>query len=375
MSDFVSELRRQLRAAALREEHASAIGRGIAHVRYGLARPVLLPRPPTLAAAALALAALVAAIVVAGSGRDATPKRMRVVATVPLADAVGSIASGFAAAWVADPSRGQVMRVEPRFRQIKARIPVGGEPVVAAGAGAVWALDARAQLGGGRRVRDDIARVSRIDPRTSRVTSRVELRLPGGGSLTALDVEILGGRPWAIGLEGALRIDTDGTRVKQFTHIVGLDASPLSVKGFGHTLWVLTRDERLLRFDLRTEARPGELPVRLPGAVGFLPTPAGPVLVSRDGEVARAEPTHGRLAWRRKPGTGIGAPPVLVGSSVWVHVSDTAGRDRLVEFDLATGRTRSAVQLPEFGASDSGTVGRELWITTLNGKVMVLRRL
>ena len=363
MSDFVSELRRELRAAALREQRAGVIRRRVARLHYALP-----PRPAlaTTIVSALVAAALASAIVLVGPWRETSPPtRMEVVASVELADGAGSVASGFGAAWVADSPAGLVLRVDPRVQQIQARIRVGGEPVVTAGAGAVWALDARLHA---------VARVSRIDPRTNQVTSRVRLRLPTGGSLTATDVEILAGKPWAIGLEGALRIDTGGTRVEHFTPIVGLDASPISVMGFGQALWVLTRDERLLRLDLRTEGRPSQLPVRLPGTVALLPTPTGPVLVSREGEVARAEPARGRLAWRRRLGTGIGALPLLVRSSVWVHVSNTAGPDRLVELDLATGRTRSTVKLPEFGAADAEAVGRELWVTALNGRVMVLRR-
>ena len=59
---------------------------------------------------------------------------------------------------------------------------------------------------------------------------------------------------------------------------------------------------------------------------------------------------------------------------IWVHASDVAaGRDRLVEMDPRSGRVLSSTGLPEFGIAGMTFVGRDLWITTPAGKVMIVR--
>jgi hypothetical protein len=45
-----------------------------------------------------------------------------------------------------------------------------------------------------------------------------------------------------------------------------------------------------------------------------------------------------------------------------------------VELDLETGEILSRVTLPEFGATGLRFVGRQQWITTPNGHLMVLER-
>ena len=49
-------------------------------------------------------------------------------------------------------------------------------------------------------------------------------------------------------------------------------------------------------------------------------------------------------------------------------------RDRLIQLDLGTGKVRSSTVLPEFGLAALTTVGRELWLTTPGGHLMVLTR-
>jgi streptogramin lyase len=348
---FQARLQLQLREAAQREEHRGALGR----VRLGL------PAWPAVAAVALA-ALLLAAVLVVGGLRwgDEPVTAPHVVFVAPYADNLGSIDDGFGAVWMADTAQGQVLRVDPRTRRVRARVAIGGPATVTAGAGAVWALRERGRL-------------VRIDPATGRVTDRVTLRLPGGGALNGFDVQMLGGVPWAIGAEGAMRINARDGHVEHFTPLPHR-IEPFFVIAAEQSLWVVGRTQRLVRYDLATGRRQGDWPVPIRGSVGFTPTNAGPVYATHLGEVARADPDDGRLAWRRKLGTSVTGIPYLRGSSLWIHASDAAGRDRLVELDLASGRTRSSIVLPEFGASGVTTVGRQFWITTPNGKVMVLQR-
>jgi outer membrane protein assembly factor BamB len=354
---FETQLRLQLRAAAQREERRGALARRLAHLRLSL------PAAPIVAAATVAVALLAVVVVVGGLrwGGDQPVTAPRVVADVAIADNLGYLSSGSGAVWAADPAQGQILRLDPRSRRVLARIPAGGEAIVTAGAGAVWAVNERNRL-------------LRIDPTTNRITARVALRLPNGAPFSTLDLQILGGAPWVVGLEGALRIDARDGHVQGFTPLPQGDAEPLFVIGSVDSLWVLTREQRLERYALGTGRKTGELPVRLPGAIAVLPTPAGPVYLTREGEIARADAGDGRIAWRRKLGTSVNGLPILRGTMLWSHASDAAGRDRLVELDLDSGEVRSSAPLPQFGASGAAFVGRQVWIATPGGRLMVLQR-
>jgi len=344
----------QLRAAAQRAERRGALRR----LRLSL------PAAPALAAAALAAVLLLAVAILGGlrwAGDEHVVTAPRVVANVTLADNLGSIDSGLGGAWVSDIAKGQILRLDPRSRRILARIPVGGEARVTVGAGAVWAFNERGRL-------------VRIDPATNRVTHRVALRLPNGALLTSREVQILDGSPWAIGLEGALRLNPRDGHVEHFTRLPDAHGEPRFALVAGDSLWVLDRQETLNRYSLATGRRTGALPVRMPEVIAAMPTAAGPVYITHEGDVARADPDDGRIAWRRKLGTSVAGLPLLRRAALWIHASDAAGRDRLVELDLESGETLSRVTLPEFGATGLAFVGRQQWITTPNGHLMVLER-
>jgi outer membrane protein assembly factor BamB len=343
--DFVTELRLQLREAALREERRGPLRRGLAG----------FPRP---AAAAALAAALIAVVVVIGGlrwgGEENRQAAPRVVATFTLADSLAWITPGFGAVWVADPAQERILRVDPRTRRVRASIPVGEQPVVNTGAGAVWALAD--------------GHVLRIDPGTNRVTARAKL----ASTVPLIDVLILRGAPWVLTRERVLRLDPATGRVAGSISVPGGD--PRFVLAADDGIWILTRDARLLRLDLRTGHQTAEMPVRLPDAHAAVPTPQGPLLLTRDGQIARASLADGRLLWRRKVATEFGTLPVLAGDMFYIHaVGGETGRDRLLALELESGETRSVTTLPEFGATSAARVGRELWITTPGGKVMVLR--
>jgi outer membrane protein assembly factor BamB len=138
-------------------------------------------------------------------------------------------------------------------------------------------------------------------------------------------------------------------------------------------LWVLTRSQRIDRYDLGTGRRGSSLPVRLASPFAVLPIPDGLIYFGRDGELARADAGDGRISWRRQIGD-TSTLPLVTEERMWVHASDVAaGRDRLVEMDPRSGRVLSSTGLPEFGIAGMTQVGRDLWITTPAGKVMIVR--
>ena len=171
---FETQLQLQLRAAAERMEHRGAFGR----------LRLVLPAAPAVAAGALVAVVLLAVSIVGGlrwADDDDVVTAPRVVANIALADNLGSLDSGLDAVWAADPAKGQILRLDPHTRQVRARIPVDGEALVTVGAGAVWVLNQRNRL-------------LRIDPATNRVTARTLLRGPAGGAeLSGLEVQILAG--------------------------------------------------------------------------------------------------------------------------------------------------------------------------------------
>jgi streptogramin lyase len=132
------QLQLQLRAAAQRVERRGAFGR----------LRLALPAAPAVAAAALVAVLLLAVAILGGLrwGNDDVVTAPHVVANLTLADNLGVLDPGFGAVWIADTAKGQVLRLDPRSRQVRARIRVGGEALVTVGAGAVWAVNERNRL-------------------------------------------------------------------------------------------------------------------------------------------------------------------------------------------------------------------------------------
>jgi hypothetical protein len=130
----------------------------------------------------LALLALAVAFGVLALRGEPEPRRPTVVATYQLASSLWGLAPGFGEVWTVDPSRHQVLRIEPGIRRVVARVPVRGEARVAAGAGAVWALAGELFSGEAGAVR-----LLRIDPATGRVVARIALRTPAGDGFGASD--------------------------------------------------------------------------------------------------------------------------------------------------------------------------------------------
>ncbi len=368
--DFTTRLQLQLREAALRDERRSRPRRWLAGVRHGMPAPA--------AAAAVAVAALLVAVVVAvgglrWGGEDDTVSNPKVIGTVPLAENLGWISSGFGSVWVADSDRQVLLRVDPQTRRVQSEIRTGGDfnaqggdPIVAAGGTAVWAIARSPGSDGGNQI-------LRIDPATDRITSRVTL--PADEAPLIFDLQIVDGRPWVLTLRGALEIDPQTGRPGRFVAIdpTSDDDFPQWTTIADGELWVLTRSQRIDRYDLGTGRNTSSLPVRLDSPWAALPTPDGLIYSGRDGELARADAADGRISWRRRIGD-TSTLPLVTEDRMWVHASDVAaGRDRLVEMDPRSGRVLSSTALPEFGIAGMTPVGRDLWITTPGGKVMIVR--
>ena len=79
---------------------------------------------------------------------------------------------------------------------------------MATGAGAVWAIAGDLQYGGDT----GPIRLLRIDPATDRVVARIPMRTPAGARFAPVELQIDRDVVWAVGLDGALRIDPRAQR-------------------------------------------------------------------------------------------------------------------------------------------------------------------
>jgi DNA-binding beta-propeller fold protein YncE len=353
--DFTTRLRLQLRDAALREEQRGALARGLLSAR---------PRPAMAlgaVAAALALALVAVTTLLVGSRREepAAPPGPRVVADVPIADALGgSAATGFGSVWMSESQDGQILRVDPRTRRVTARIAAGSEVSVAAGDGAVWAVR-RGSLG---------RPILRIDPRTNRVVARIPQRSPAGDTFGGVFVTVVASRVWVLSGSGALLIDPATNRV---VREVRLGGSFFVVDALvrGGELWLIRANDTITRFDARTGRRIAQVPWTTRG--GLFPF-ADRLIAANRRSVEFVDPTTGRASWRARLGTELHAF-MVVGPRVFVEGADgPTERERIWQLDARTGRVAGAVTMPQFGLVGIVPVGDGVWMLTSNGHAVVV---
>jgi virginiamycin B lyase len=149
------------------------------------------------------------------------PATVQVVATVAVPIGAVSVAVGFGAVWVADPSTGTVLRIDPSSRVVTATISVGGKPrFLVAGEGAVWVLN---QADGS---------VARIDPASATVAATILVDSAGFGG----DIAAGGGSVWTTTFDRPLsRIDATTNRVLE-QYVGGQGGDSVSY-GFG-SVWL-----------------------------------------------------------------------------------------------------------------------------------------
>jgi streptogramin lyase len=356
--DFTTRLRLQLREAALREERRGALARGLVIAR---------PRPAMVlgaAAAAVALVVVAAAALLVGSRREepAAPPGPRVVADVPIADALGGLgATGFGSVWLSDSQNGQVLRVDPRTRRVIARIDAGAEATIAVGDGAVWV----ATSASGSYDRP----LLRIDPHTNRVVARIPRRTPSGAAFPGGGfVTVAGSRVWVFSGSGALLVDPATNRVVREVRLGGSFLAADTVMQ-GDELWLVRADDSITRFDSRTGRRLGAVPWTTRGIL--LPF-ADRLIAATVRSVELVDPRTGRASWRTRLGSQLHA--VMVNRSrVFVEGADgPTQRERIWQLDARTGRVAGAVTMPQFGVVGILPVGEGVWLLTSNGHAVVV---
>jgi len=351
--DFVTRLGAQLREAADREAHRGAARRAAAGARWAL------PLQPVLVAAALVVALVVGVAAVRVLREDQTTPSVgpapHVVVQAPLVSKGGNLATGFGAVWAADIGTGQVLRVDPATRRVRARISVGGEPVVRVASDAVWAVTN--------------GRLLRIDPATNRVTARIGLGLSPG----TFTVPVESGRAlWLVTSLELIQIDPRRNAIDRRVDVTRTDVQPKGLAVDDRFIYVDLQDGTLLTFDVRTGARVA----RSRPAVG------GALIAAHDGTLyyatadgaAAVEPRTARVVWRRSLGArGINNGIVTPDGVLWLEGPDArTNRDRMWRVDARTGRVRGSVGVPDFGVTGLAAVGRGVWRVAPGGTLVVV---
>jgi streptogramin lyase len=369
--EFEARLRLGLREAAEREQRRGRLARFVAAGRSllpGIGHSAL----PAAAVTATVAAAIAVATIFMMSETDQRPVAPpEVVAEFTVADSLGETVAAYGSVWMNDTSRADLVRVDPDSRRVTARLPVRGQVSMTSGAGSLWALQ-EGSFPGGYEFHGPLLR---IDPGTGEVTARIPLRTPAGQPFAGDEVLAARDAVWVGGLHGALRIDPRTDRVTEAIALPG-DYVSSDFALWRGGLWALTADGRLLRFDPSTGAKLSEVRLALPPATRGLQT-AGDALITTVsgglGGLARIDPYSGRVLWSRRLGQSLDTYRTEAGGLIWARSSGRV-RDRLHALDPDTGRVLTSLELHDFSGAGIAAVDDELWLSTVGGGVVVLRR-
>jgi hypothetical protein len=354
--DFVTRLQLQLRDAAEREARAGGLGRAFRGARWRLTSPT----------AAGAVAALLAAIAISAAvllmRDEPDPAGPRVVAKLQLTGNPEDIVSAFGSLWISDPVAGEVVRVNPETRRVLARIPVGSGQYIATEpvGGELWV----------RSQRD--TKLQRIDPGTNAVRARFQPRTPDGRAFPSLSVLASESGVWAIGDEGALRLDP---RTGAGLQLVAAPTGSSEARGFAigeEYLWSLLTSGRIQRFDAATGEPRGAFAPELENAQGIVGY-GQDVMAGADSTVALLDGNTGRALWQRSVGDRLFTLAVADGL-IWMHSATARHGDRLIAVAADSGKIVSSTALDAFGSNGMAVTGREIWIDTTGGETLVVRR-
>ena len=349
MSDYVTELRREVVAA-----HAQH--------RTAAARTRRRRRGPQLAWAVAVAALLVAAVVAVRSipqpDRSAEP---RVVKVVHIGGDPVDGAYGAGSLWVSDFEHSQVLRIDPRTRRVVARIPLE-EPAddLAADDGSVWA---RGYLTHPR------SRMWRIDPRTNRVA----LRTDDGERLM---LAMAGGSVWVFHeLVQPPTIDRVSPAGRLTARIPFFRGSALA--GAGRWLWAVAADGTVARIDAAAARIEHRWPLAVPQTAVGDPSEAiaadddGAWIIAADkGQIVRFE--GDRIVRVLRIDDQVRPIMAATGGDLWVVAGDDLTSSRIVRYDQRTGKLTATVELGTSSPRALVPAPGGLWVVAGDGTVVLV---
>jgi outer membrane protein assembly factor BamB len=293
------------------------------------------------------------------------PARERILILRPAAG-LGAVAAGLHDVWIDDRARRRLIRVDGRSGRVRTALRVDGRLALAAGRDAVWALQSGGGYGSGLR-----GPLLRVDPHTNRVRARIPLRDRAHPAALGFGVLAAAHGVWVWGPQEILAVDPARGRVRRR---IATSADWGELTGLGACagrLVAATADGHLLSFDTRSGARAGfaRVPMSRPAVRATL---GDRVVLTAGGEVALADPSSGRLRWRRHLGFRVGMA-VGAGGVLWVHsASERDPGDRLTGLDPTTGRVLTTGVLPLFGTTGLVAARGRLWMPSADGDVAVV---
>jgi DNA-binding beta-propeller fold protein YncE len=267
------------------------------------ARPRRIRRTAAIAGAVVATAAVaVTAIALSRDKDEPAPSKASGIASfdgatgrfASLTEAPSppsNVAVGEGAIWALNTEERTVTKIDPDTHEVVRRFSIGGIPSdIAAGAGAVWV-----GRGGGESFNATVA-ISRVDPRTTKVTHTTRLRVRRGGDGEGWPsggfpgVAVGGGGVWAVDPAGSIsRLDP---RTGRMVATVRAEASTIAAGDAG--VWFVNgSNDEVSRIDARTN-RVGQT-IRV-GATALRGIAVGGGAVWAAGE-------HEGLVWRIDPGS------------------------------------------------------------------------
>jgi ABC-type branched-subunit amino acid transport system substrate-binding protein/tRNA A-37 threonylcarbamoyl transferase component Bud32 len=349
----------------------AALGRGAPS--RSIARHLLRRRHAILAAGLLVLAAVVAAATVAltSGGDERAPalvgNGVAVIAQggagvssfVQSAHEPSNIAVGEGAVWVLSSQDRTVARIDPESKAVTGRLPIRGVPTdLAAGGGALWI-----GRGGGGYSGYITVGISRVDPRTGRVTRTIRLPNRKDSQYSAPfnwghhNIVVGAGGVWAINPDQTIsRIDPATGRL-----LATIDVQAEGIAAGPEGVWFL-HEGAVRRIDPRTN--------RL-GQTIHIGSPAPDAIAVGAGKVWVSAPQEG-VVWRVDPGpspvtstirVGEGVTYIAYGArSVWAanYINGTVSR-------IDPRKSTVATQIPVGGTQALAAGAGDAWISSAGG--------
>jgi hypothetical protein len=360
VSDFITELRREVLEAHAAQQRRTLRRRAARRLRLGLWPPAMALRAAAVAACAVALVIAVRPVLA-----PEPPARLRIVAVVPVGGLLtdGALAGG--SLWVADSEVSAVVRVDLDARAVAARIPLRDDPssLVPSAPGGLW-IGTQDPAGHG-------TGFAHLDLGSGRVIARFFAQ---GGACLAVGADRLwvGGLPAAPGGIGE-RDPRTGRLLRRipFPNVDGLAFS-------GDALWAIAHNGTLAQIDAPTGRIVRRWPLLAPSdahasSEGVLAADATGVwaLSTENASIVRVE--DGRIV-RRVP-VEPEARPLLArtpGALWYAEGSEYRARYRLHRLDPVSGEPTGTVAITSHRPIALVPVGDRLAVVAGDGSVLLV---
>jgi len=227
------------------------------------------------------------------------------VAVIPTGQAPCGAVTGFGAVWVANDGSGTLTRVDPRTNRVTRRVAVGqGACSVTTGAGALWVVNYKSSA------------LVRVDPRTARKrTVRVDA--------TPFDVLVAFGRVWVTAWEDGILDEVDPVTL-QVVRRIEIGPRPVGLAARVGAVWVGFGREAtdIARLDPATGAVT-RYPVGATRPGWFAAGTADLWIQAADSDLLHVDPRTGHVRKRLHVGATLGQGALAPDGTLWVPDKET----------------------------------------------------